>query len=251
LPVEVTVLGRYSPYAAPGGAMNGYLVRHGGTTLLIDCGNGVVPRLLERMPIEQLTAVVISHLHPDHIADAHSLRYAQLTAKQLGRTTAKLQMYAPAEPQQEHKWLEDGEDWQDLQTYDPEQPLMVGELEVRFTRTNHPFPCYAMRIKPAGAEGPVLFYTADTGVHAPLTEAARGADLLLVEASLTEEWQARRVHGHLTAAEAAQMAKDAGVKRCLFTHVWPGLTDLNQLLVEGRPVFPAVELVEEGETYTV
>ena len=246
--MELTVLGRYSPHPAPGGAMNGYLVRHGGTTLLLDAGNGVAARLLERIKIEELTAVVVSHLHEDHIADVHCLRFAQLTAQMLGATQAKLQIYAPTEPARNHQWIEGAEAWQDLHTYDPEQPLVLGELEIRFTRTNHPIPCYAMRIKPVDAEGPVLFFTADTGECPEVVEAAKGADLLLIEASLLEEHFEKRKFGHLSAAEAAAVARDAGVKRCLFTHIWPGY-DPQRLLAEGRPVHEAIEIAEEGQTY--
>jgi ribonuclease BN (tRNA processing enzyme) len=248
--MELTVLGRYSPYPAPGGAMNGYLVRHGGTAVLLDAGSGVAARLLERLPIERLTAVLVSHLHEDHISDLHCLRFAQLEAQMKGRTTGKLRIYAPSEPADAHRWLEGGEAWQELHTYDPAQPLRVGDLEIRFTRTIHPIPCYAMRIQPAGAPGPVLFYTADTGASDEVTAAARGADLLLVEASLTQEYEEKRSLGHLTAAEAAAMAREAGVKRCLLTHIWPG-AEPQRLLAEGRAVHPWVELAEEGMTYRV
>lgn len=248
--MELTVLGRYSPFPAIGGAMSGYLVRHGGTTLLLDAGNGVASRLQKHIKIEDLTAVVISHLHEDHIGDAHCLRFMQLDARMAKRTEGKLQIYAPAEPATHHRWLEGAEDWQDLHTYDPAQPLVLGELEISFTLTNHPLPCYAMRVKPVGAEGPVLFYTADTGISPTVTEAARGADLLLVEASLTEEFSSKRQFGHLTAAEAAEMGRDSGAKRVLFTHLYPGL-DLAQLLAEARPVLDGVELAEEGATYQI
>lgn len=246
--MELTVLGRYSPFPAPGGAMNGYLVQHESTRLLLDCGNGVAARLMERLPIELLTAVVCSHLHEDHIADVHCLRFAQMAAQQAGRTEGKLQVYAPAEPAVKHAWIEGGEAWQDLHTYDPDQPLVLGSLEVRFFQTNHPIPCYAMRIRPVGADGPVLFYTADTGIHPPLVEAARGVNALLIEASLTEEYAAKKAHGHLSAAEAAAFARDAGVKRCLFTHI-PPIIEPQALLEEGRPVHAAIEIVEEGRTY--
>jgi ribonuclease BN (tRNA processing enzyme) len=248
--MEVTCLGRYSPHPAPGGAMNGYLVRHGSTALLLDAGNGVAARLQEQIAIENLTAVVVSHLHEDHIADVHCLRFIQLTAQTLGRTTGKLQMYAPGQPAQSHLWIEGGEAWQDLHEYNPEQPLVLGELEIRFTLTNHPLPCYAMRITPVGQEGPVLFYSADTGECPPLVEAARGADLLIIEASLLEELADKRKFGHLTAAEAAAFARDCGAKRTLFTHIWPGL-DPQRLLAEGRPQHAAIELIEEGKTYQV
>jgi ribonuclease BN (tRNA processing enzyme) len=230
--------------------MNGYLVQHGETALLLDAGNGVASRLQEILPVERLSAVVVSHLHEDHIADVHCLRFAQLAAQTLGRTTGKLQIYAPPAPPEQHHWLEGGEDWQDVHEYDPDQPLVIGDLQVSFTRTNHPYPCWAMRVTPAGQAGPALFYTADTGVSPEVTAAARGADLLVVEASLTEEYAAKRIFGHLTAAEAAAMARDAGVRRCLFTHIWPGLPDPGVLLAEGRPVHHHIELIEEGRTYS-
>lgn len=246
--MELTVLGCHAPYPPEGGALNGYLLRHGQTTLLLDAGSGVASRLQPHVAIENLTAVVVSHLHEDHISDVHCLRFMQNAAQMAGKTTGKLQVYAPTEPADQHKWLEGGEMWQDLHTYDPAQPLVLGELEIRFTRTQHPIPCYAMRITPVGEEGPVFFYTADTGESAEVTAAAQGADLLLVEASLVEEYASRRHLGHLTAAEAAQMALAAGAKRCLFTHIWPGM-DSQRLLNEARPINPNIELAREGKTY--
>jgi ribonuclease BN (tRNA processing enzyme) len=245
--MELRVLGCWSPYPAPGGAMNGYLVRHGSTALLIDGGSGVAARLQQYIPIESLTAVIVSHLHEDHISDLHALRFMQMAAEQQGRTNDRLRIWAPAEPVEQRRWLEGGERWVDLRTYDPTQPLVVGELEIRFFPTQHPIPTCAMRIEPVGG-GPVLFYTADTGWHPPLIEAARGADLLLVEASLTEEYASKRSFGHLTAAEAAQFGMEAGVKRCLLTHLYPGI-DLTLLLREAQEVWPRAELIQEGGRY--
>jgi ribonuclease BN (tRNA processing enzyme) len=248
--MELTVLGRHAPYAPPGGAMNGYLIQHGSTAVMIDAGSGTAARLQQYLPMEQLTAVVISHLHEDHIADAHSLRFIWMAAQMAGRTTDKLQLYAPDQPAERYRWLQGGEEWQDLHVYDPDRLLLLGDLQIRFTRTNHPLPTYAMRITPVGADGPVFFYTADTGESPTVLAAARGADLLVVEASLLEAYAAKRVFGHYTAAEAAALARDAGVKRCLLTHIWPGL-DPQRLLDEARPIFPSVELAQECTTYRV
>lgn len=248
--MELTILGCHSPYPPQNGAMNGYLVRYGSTVLLVDAGSGVASRLSSQIGIENLTAVVISHLHEDHISDLHCLRFMQNAAQLFGRTEKKLQVYLPPEPAPQRAWVEGGEAWQDLYSYDPAARLVLGELEIRFTRTNHPVPTYAMRIAPAQEPGPVLFYTADTGQSEEVLNAARGADLLLVEASLTEEWAAKRIFGHLTAAEAATMARDAGAKRCVLTHLWPGV-DSQKLLEEGRAVHPNIELAKEGKAYRI
>ena len=50
---------------------------------------------------------------------------------------------------------------------------------------------------------------------------------------------------HLTAAEAGELAKKAGVGRLLCTHIWGGGYTDEQILKEARKEFPAAEVVEE------
>ena len=66
--IELTVLGCSGSYGAPaGGACSSYLVRAGDTTVWLDCGNGSFANLQQHARVEDLTAVVITHAHPDHI----------------------------------------------------------------------------------------------------------------------------------------------------------------------------------------
>jgi ribonuclease BN (tRNA processing enzyme) len=245
--MELRVLGCWAPYPAPGGAMNGYLVQHGRTSILLDGGSGVAARLQQYVPIESLRAVVVSHLHEDHISDVHCLRFMQLAAIQAGRTKERLQIWAPAEPAERRRWIEEGEQWVDLRTYDPGRPLVLDDLRIEFVPTRHAIPCWAMRIQPVEG-GPVLFYGADTGWDDSLIESAQGADLLLAEASLDEAHANMRWLGHLTASEAARWGKEAGVKRCVLTHIHPSM-DRVQLLKEAQAVLPKAELVQEGGLY--
>ena len=72
--IELTVLGCSGSYGAPaGGACSGYLVRAGGETIWLDCGNGTLPALQRHADPADLTAVVITHQHPDHCADLYGL----------------------------------------------------------------------------------------------------------------------------------------------------------------------------------
>ncbi|MBV9665176.1 MAG: MBL fold metallo-hydrolase, partial [Actinobacteria bacterium] len=68
--ISVTLLGTGSPLPSPDRAGPSTLVRAGAATLLVDCGRGVVMRLAGAgvMPVA-LSAVLLTHLHSDHISD--------------------------------------------------------------------------------------------------------------------------------------------------------------------------------------
>ena len=78
--MELTVLGKSPAWQDAGGACSGYLVATRQTILLLDCGNGVLGKLRSVCDYARVDAVVISHLHADHILDlvpyASALTYA-------------------------------------------------------------------------------------------------------------------------------------------------------------------------------
>ena len=73
--MKLTVLGCNGPYPAPGGACSGYFLQEGDTGVLLDCGAGVLAQLEKHMPPQNLTAIVLSHLHYDHMSDMLPLIY--------------------------------------------------------------------------------------------------------------------------------------------------------------------------------
>ena len=74
----LTVLGCRSGMPADGQPSAGYLVQTPGTSMLLDCGPGVVTALSAVVPVRRLDAVVISHLHTDHCYDLLPLGKALL-----------------------------------------------------------------------------------------------------------------------------------------------------------------------------
>ena len=81
---------------------------------------------------------------------------------------------------------------------------------------------------------------------------ARDADLLVHEATFTEDQADRAVQvGHSTAKGAAALAQEAGAKRLLLTHFSARFPDPQPLVDEARTVFPNAEAAKELETYRV
>ena len=82
--MKLTVIGHWGGYPKQNEASSGYLLSHNGFHLLIDCGSGVLSQLQNYMQPEDIDAVIISHYHPDHIADIGVLQHARLIKKFLG-----------------------------------------------------------------------------------------------------------------------------------------------------------------------
>lgn len=96
--------------------------------------------------------------------------------------------------------------------------------------------------------GRTVVITGDTRPCDSTLGAARGADLLVHEATFGDEEAERAVEtGHSTAREAAQLARRAGCRRLLLTHFSARYSrDANELESQARSEFPDVTIGKDG-----
>jgi ribonuclease Z len=101
--------------------------------------------------------------------------------------------------------------------------------------------------------GRLLVYTGDTRPTTSVVQASRDADLLIHEATFgSDELERARETGHSTAAEAARVALEAGVRRLALTHISSRYNrEASELLAEARAVFPETVIARDGMTLEV
>ncbi|OWZ84758.1 MBL fold metallo-hydrolase [Natranaerobius trueperi] len=247
-PIAVRVLGRYSPYPPKNGNCSGYLLTIENKKILFDCGNGILSNLQNYFDVSELSAVFISHFHEDHVADLVALRHAYETSIKMGNATNPLAIYVPRKPQEQVDKLSSYEGF-DVKALEENDHINIGEIDITCIKTEHPLYCLAYRLE---YNDKIFAYTGDTAYKedSSLIDFISNSDLLLAETSFTEKNKKGHEDYHMSAKEAALLAKNANVKRLIMTHLHP-LIDTKELLNEASKVFSDSSLAVENTSYLI
>ena len=213
--------------------------------VLVDCGGDAAQRLAAHgLDPTALTAVIVTHEHADHVAGFPLL----LERMWLGGRSAPVDVYGIAPALEQARRVHDAFDvsaWPDY----PERRyhtvnrtpaasvLTTPGLRVTAAPGTHSVPCVGLRFEDLRGGG-VLAYSGDTAFSPTIVELARGAQLLVHEATDQPPMHSRP-------EEAAQAAVECGARALVLVHLPPGF-DEGDGLARARAVFPNVSAGTDG-----
>lgn len=216
--ISVTVLGSSGSYAAPGNPCTGFVVRSPGAVVVYDCGPGTLGPLQETVDLDEISAIVLSHCHPDHWLELPVLRnvftwfhprsgvpiYSTAQTREMDEAVHVRVAGAPTPF-----------DWTIIKA---ESLLEIGDQRWSFDRTDHPVETLAARVD---VDERSVMFTSDTGPGWTFAEFGAGVDIAICDASHLADEEDRGIP-HMSAREAAARAEVAGVGRLVLTHLIPG-----------------------------
>jgi ribonuclease Z len=268
MPFDVILLGTGSPLYSPVRCGAGNVVVAGDTAVLVDCGWGAARRLIASgVPLGNVKHAFFTHMHSDHITDLPDFLIMRWT---MSGAAQPLHVYGPEgtremvegfraglEPDVRYRIAHHGEKLPragmdvvvhevpatpDVTAVANIGPLAVGAFEV----DHYPVvPALGFRVESGGA---AVVFSGDTKRTDNLVRAAKGADTLVSEAlhlglmqgrvqmlrGMNNERVAKMLEEaceyHTPTLEVAEMARDAGVRRLVISHLIPPIPD------DGPPV---------------
>lgn len=273
--MKLTAIGTAGSFPGPYSAASCYLIETdeaSPTRIVLDLGSGALSPLQRAVDTDSLSAILLSHLHPDHCMDVTGLyvkhcydpKFFNGNVSDTGTIRTRTSIYAPPGAQERlsrayytdpgKSPIADEGDHADLShafeffDIDHGTSHQIGSLKVESFLVDHPVEAYALRI--TDANGSVITYSGDSDECDNLVEAARGADIFLCEAAFQEDRDTARGI-HLTGKRAGRVAQAADVKSLVLTHI-PSWTDCSIVRGEAaREYRGPIELAKPETSWTV
>ena len=266
----VTLLGTGCPQCDPDRLGPASLVRAGKRQLLIDVGSGATQRLISAGSSgRSLDAVLLTHLHSDHIVDLFQL---VISSWHQGRNRPQ-QVFGPKgtrrfveglmalwRPELEQRIAHEMRPSiaaleVEVTEIEPGEILRLDELVVRAVAVDH-FPvreAFGFVIETGSLRA---VFSGDTAPCPALVEAAKGAELLVhecfVHGAMKPEPGIRTQEGidnvaryHTASVDVGEIAAKAGIRCLMLNHFVPTRFDKDRVLAEVRRAYAGPVLVGE------
>jgi ribonuclease BN (tRNA processing enzyme) len=247
--LKVTILGSGTCVPRLDRSACAVLVETGRAKILLDIGPGTIRRLLEYgVTIFDLTHIFLSHFHPDHTSELVSLIFATKYPDS-GRRKNQLNIFGGQGLHSFYKGLQAAyDDWIVL----PEIQLAFHEIDAASSEklqfddffvlarpVIHRPESLAYRIQTEPDLS--IVYSGDTDEGSTLAQLADGTDLLICESAMPD---LHKVPGHLTPSIAGSIARRAGAKRLVLTHLYPPCDEVD-IVKQARSTYKGPVIIAE------
>jgi ribonuclease BN (tRNA processing enzyme) len=250
--LELHVLGAGPAYSDIAGSIGAsYLVRAGTAALVLDLGQGAFPALAGAVDPLTLTAVVISHLHPDHFIDLVPLRH--YVCRPEAAPLRRVRVIAPRglDTRLDAVYDEPGFTAGAFELIVPaDGPLRTGPFELRSARVRHAGESRAWRVGPIEGRAPGVVYTGDASDPAAIAPLVRPGDTLLSEATYGAGPVPEGMP-HLDGPMVGRLAAETRAGAVVVTHVSMG-RDLDATVAAVRAAYDGpVAMARPGDRYAI
>lgn len=235
-------IGTAGSVAGPERDNTSFLLRKEGTSLLVDCPGGVFQKLLKAgCPPKEVEALLVTHIHPDHIYGLPSLVHSLMTdegclrifgsGESISLCRKLLDLFRLRRKKVKYEI--------DFFPLRPEESFSVGPFRCRTQAVPHHSSSLAYSFQTP--EGVHLYYSADTPVYPPLFKENPGIDFLVHDCSapsrfFEQDLSLYEMHTH--SRELGLWSSRAGVKTLIPCHFFVNLGfDISEIEKEIRENF--------------
>ena len=253
--MKLTVLGKYGPYPAVGGATSGYLLETEKASFVLDMGSGVFSRLEGKIAPEKVDCIIISHFHADHCADLPILGYYLQRLDKSGKINGKIKVFCPKSDREICSSISRSK-YFDVTVVEEKEYEFRG-VKLRFFKTNHPETCYGVNITETTNQSVAtdknditgdemsFSYTGDTNVCPAAEELFKRAKVVLADGGLLERDRSES-SPHLSVEKCVEYSNKWGNK-LIISHICPSYDSEEIIKCAGRK--GEWTIAEEGKSY--
>jgi ribonuclease BN (tRNA processing enzyme) len=244
--MKFKILCKYGKYpTADGGTSSFFLEGRGGEGVLFDMGSGALIALdKNKIPLEKIDAIVLSHLHFDHMSDILALVYKSAGYLKSGKIARKIPVYLPETPTAVFELIKNSNAF-DLRIIRDGTSVEIGALKLKFFAMKHPVETYAVR---CFEDGKILSYTADTLCNDNIAKAIEEASIVFADACVLER-DFNEKSPHISVRDIARLTRESGSKIVLI-HL-PPEGGHGEILKEALSENGNSELGDEGIWYEI